>query len=160
EAVDFVAELGEAVVKPLQGACGGSLFAVRRDEENLREIVETVRRLGYVVVQERLAAAADGTIRLFMLDGKPLELDGRIAALRHVPLPGDVRSNFRISGTIAPADLDEDALRIAAAVGPQLAADGLFLVGLDIAGDRLLEANVFSPGGLTGAERLEGVPFS
>ena len=39
---------------------------------------------------------------------------------------------------------------------PALARDGLFLVGLDIVAGRLLEANVFSPGGLRGAERLTG----
>ena len=31
---------------------------------------------------------------------------------------------------------------------PKLLADGMFLVGLDIVGDKLMEVNVFSPGGL------------
>ena len=154
------ARRGDVVVKPLQGGAGHAVFFVREGEPNLRQIVDAVGRYGYVVVQEYLPAARDGTIRLFMVDGRPLELDGRHAVLRHVPLEGDGRSNFRVSGTIAPAELDAAALAVAETVGPVLAADGMFLVGLDIVGDKLLEANLFSPGGLRGAERLQGVRFS
>ena len=35
---------------------------------------------------------------------------------------------------------------------PKLVADGMFLVGLDIVGDKLMEINVFSPGGLGSAQ--------
>ena len=151
---------GDVVVKPLQGGAGNAVFLVRKGEPNLRQIVDAVARYGYVVVQEHLPGAAAGTVRLFMVDGRPLRVDGRYAVLRHVPRPGDMRSNFNVSGTIAPAELDADARAIADAVGPVLAADGMFFAGLDIVGDRLLEANLFSPGGLRGAERLQGVRFS
>jgi glutathione synthase len=152
---------GDVVVKPLQGGAGHAVFFVREGgEPNLRQIVDAVGRYGYVVVQEYLPAARHGTIRLFMVDGRPLQVDGKYAVLRHVPLAGDGRSNFRVSGTIAPAELDAPALAVAETVGSVLAADGMFLVGLDIVGDKLLEANLFSPGGLRGAERLQGVRFS
>jgi glutathione synthase len=36
----------------------------------------------------------------------------------------------------------------------------MFLVGLDIVGDKLMEINVFSPGGLGSAQQFEGVNFS
>jgi glutathione synthase len=35
----------------------------------------------------------------------------------------------------------------------------MFLVGLDIVGDKIIEINVFSPGALVGAVRLTGVNF-
>jgi glutathione synthase len=38
-------------------------------------------------------------------------------------------------------------LGIAEMVRPKLISDGMFLVGLDIVGDKLLEINVFTPGG-------------
>jgi glutathione synthase len=155
------AQPGDVVVKPLQGGAGQAVFVVRKGREpNLRQIVEAVGRYGYIVAQEYLPGARDGTVRLFMLDGRPLEVDGRPAVLRHVALDGDPRSNFAVTGTIAPVELDAAAVAVADAVGPVLAADGMFLVGLDIVGDKLLEANLFSPGGLRGAERLQGVPFS
>ena len=42
----------------------------------------------------------------------------------------------------------------------QALADGMFLVGLDIVGDKLMEINVFSPGGLGSIRKLQGVDFT
>jgi len=55
---------------------------------------------------------------------------------------------------------DETVLRLAEIVRPKLVMDGMFLVGLDIVGDKLMEINVFSPGGLGSAQKLEGVRFT
>ena len=43
---------------------------------------------------------------------------------------------------------------------PRLVEDGMFLVGLDIVGDKLMEINVFSPGGLGSAQKFEKVNFT
>ena len=51
-------------------------------------------------------------------------------------------------------------LEIAELVRPQLVQDGMFMVGLDIAGGVLLEVNVFSPGGIGGIEATTGVDFA
>ena len=51
-------------------------------------------------------------------------------------------------------------LQIAEIVRPKLVQDGMFLVGLDIVGDKLMEINVFTPGGLGSAQKLEGVNFT
>ncbi len=36
----------------------------------------------------------------------------------------------------------------------------MFLAGLDVVGDKIMEINVFSPGGLGSARKLEGVDFA
>ena len=46
-------------------------------------------------------------------------------------------------------------LQLAEIVRPKLVQDGMFLVGLDIVGDKLMEINVFSPGGLGSAQKFE-----
>ena len=51
-------------------------------------------------------------------------------------------------------------LRLAEIVRPKLVQDGMFLVGLDIVGDKLMEINVFSPGGLGSAQKFEKVNFN
>ena len=71
-----------------------------------------------------------------------------------------MRSNLHAGGSLARADLDDDAFRLAEIVRPKLVQDGMFLVGIDIVGDKLMEINVFSPGGLGSAQKLEGVNFS
>jgi glutathione synthase len=162
EIMRFVASHpGDLILKPLHGGAGHGVFLARKgNEPNLQQIVEILGHIGYLVVQEYLPAAVAGVVRLFMLDGKPLQGEGRIAVLNHIPGADEIRSNFRVSGSIAAVEPDDELLRVADAVGPRLAADGMFLVGLDVVGGKVLEANVFSPGGLAGAERLQGVSFS
>ena len=45
-------------------------------------------------------------------------------------------------------------------IRPLLAREGLFHVGVDFVGGRILELNVFSPGGLFPSERLYQRDFS
>ena len=150
----FVDEMGNgAVLKPLQGSGGAGVFFVSDDESpNLNQMIETVGRDGYIVAQERLADADQGDVRLFLMNGEPLVVDGHHAAFRRVNESHDPRSNMRVGGVAEPVEIDDAMLSVAEAVRPKLLADGMFLVGLDIVGDKLMEVNVFSPGGLGNCE--------
>lgn len=160
--ISFVQELqGPVILKPLQGSGGQSVFLVHQDEDaNLNQMFEAVSRDGYVIAQEYIPAAARGDIRFFLMNGRPLTCRGKYAAFRRVHAEGDLRSNIHAGGHSEKAQVDETALRIAALVGPRLVQDGMFLVGLDIAGDKLLEINVFSPGGLLSASETQEVNFT
>jgi glutathione synthase len=152
---------GRGVVKPLQGSGGHGVFLVRPDDNaNVNQIIEAVTRDGYAVVQEYLPAAADGDVRLFVMNGRALQIDNSYAAFRRVGANGDARSNVSAGGQIEPAELDDDALRLVEMVRPKLVSDGMFLVGLDIVGNKLMEINVFSPGGLGIAEELNDRAFT
>jgi glutathione synthase len=158
----FIDDLGgTAVLKPLQGSGGSGVFFVSGDEaSNLNQMIEALGRDGYIVVQEVLPAAVDGDVRLFVMNGEPLEVGGEYAAFRRVNRSGDPRSNMRVGGEVEPVKVTDAMLELARMVRPKLLADGMFLVGLDIAGDKLMEVNVFSPGGLGSCEALYGVSFS
>lgn len=154
------AQGGSAVIKPLQGSGGQSVFLVRPDDKpNLNQMIEAVTRDGYAIVQEYLPAAAEGDIRLFVMNGQPLTHGGKIAALRRVSKKGDMRSNVHAGGSIRKAVVDDQALELVEMVRPKLVRDGMFLVGLDIVKDKLVEINVFSPGGLGSAQQLLDVDF-
>ena len=71
-----------------------------------------------------------------------------------------MRSNIHAGGKLAPAEINDTALQIAEIVLPKLVQDGMFLVGLDIVGDKLMEINVFSPGGLGSAQKFTKINFS
>ncbi|MGB9356923.1 MAG: glutathione synthetase [Acidimicrobiia bacterium] len=157
----FVADRGKCVLKPLQGSGGDGVFLVRSDDvANLNQIIDAVTRDGYVIAQEYLTRAEEGDTRLFLMNGRPLRHRGRYAAFRRIRTGGDMRSNVHAGGKLGKAHLDDDALRLAEMVRPKLVQDGMFLVGLDIVGDKLMEINVFSPGGLGSAQKQEGVNFS
>lgn len=152
---------GKTVLKPLKGSGGQGVFLLRAsDEPNLNQIIETLRGSGYIVAQEYLPAASEGDVRMFLLNGRPLELEGKIAAFRRRRAEDDIRSNMHVGGTAEVAEPTAGQLRAAELVRPRLEKDGMFLVGLDLAGDKLLEVNVFSPGGLYSAQKLHKARFA
>lgn len=158
----FVDELGgKAVLKPLQGSGGSGVFMVNSKESpNLSQIIEAIARDGYVVAQEFLPAAKDGDVRMFLMNGQPLEVDGKIAAFRRRSESEDIRSNMSAGGKAHAVEVTDDMLALVDAVRPKLVADGMFLVGLDIVGDKLMEVNVFSPGGLGSCQALYDVDYA
>ena len=162
EIKQFLASNGEKmVIKPLQGSGGRNVFVVdQRDQANVNQMIDAVIRDGYCIAQEYLPAAEEGDVRLFVMNGRPLEKDGKVAAFRRVNRTGDVRSNMHSGGKSEPVEVTDQMRRIVDAVGPKLVHDGMFLVGLDVVGDRLMEINVFSPGGLGSASDFTGVDFA
>jgi glutathione synthase len=157
----FARDSGTIVIKPVQGSQGKNVFLVRQEDiPNLNQMVDAVLRDGYIVAQEYLPAAEHGDTRLFMMNGLPLRYKGKYAAFRRVRTGGDLRSNIHAGGTLARAEIGDTALELAEMVRPKIVQDGMFLVGLDIVGDKLMEINVFSPGGLGSAKSFENVNFS
>jgi len=154
-------EGGNCVLKPLQGSGGSNVFLVRKEDlSNLNQMVEAVSRDGYVIAQEYLPAAAEGDIRLFLMNGLPMKYKGKYAAFRRVRTGDDMRSNIHAGGRLRQAEITAEHLKLAEMVRPKLVQDGMFLVGLDIVGDKLMEINVFSPGGLGSAQKFEKVNFA
>lgn len=154
-------EGGNMVLKPLQGSGGQGVFLVKKgDSSNLNQIVDSLAKDGYVIAQEYLPEASKGDTRLFLMNGQPLRYKGKYAAFRRVGAADDIRSNVHAGGSIQRAEITDDMLELAEIVRPKLVQDGMFLVGLDIVGNKLMEINVFSPGGLGSAQKFEGVNFS
>jgi glutathione synthase/RimK-type ligase-like ATP-grasp enzyme len=94
---------------------------------------------GYKICQEYLPAAQQGDTRLFVMNGEPLRYKRRYAAFRRVRRGDDMRSNIHAGGKLARSEIGESHL--AEIVLPKLTQDGMFLVGLDIVGDKLMEIN-------------------
>lgn len=151
---------GSVVIKPQSGSGGRNVFLVRpEDSPNLNQMIEAVLRDGYAVAQEYMAGAVKGDTRLFLMNGCMMEKKGRVAAIHRFNPEGDMRSNITAGGLVALPEITPAMRYIAESVGPQLIRDGMFLVGLDIVDDKILEINVFSPGGLVGASRQTKVNF-
>jgi glutathione synthase len=64
-----------------------------------------------------------------------------------------------LGGVPRPAQLTQSQRDLAARVGPTLIGQGLWHVGLDVVGDRVVECNVFSPGGMGDAGAFARVDF-
>ncbi|MEZ4443258.1 MAG: glutathione synthase [Polyangiaceae bacterium] len=143
--LDFVREVGgRAVIKPLDGAGGYGVLGLKAGDGNEKAIIDLLTKEGRELaeVQEFLPDVKDGDKRVLLLDGEPL------GAILRVPPEGDHRANIHIGGSVVPTELDEQELRLVAAVGPRLRQDGLYFVGLDLIGGKLTEVNVTSPTGI------------
>jgi glutathione synthase len=161
ELSEFVREIGgSAVLKPLQGSGGASVFMVSLDDvSNLNQMLEAISRDGYIVAQEYLAEAVKGDVRVFVMNGRPLRIGNKYAAFRRVNTTADIRSNMHVGGKARRVKMTDTMLEVCETVRPKLLADGMFLVGLDIVGDKLMEINVFSPGGLGVCQSLYDANF-
>jgi len=159
---NFAREMGgKIVLKPLHGSGGQGVFLVDTSNMfNFNQIVEAISSHGYIIGQEYLPAAVEGDTRMFLMNGLPLRHKGKYAAFRRVRAGEDMRSNIHAGGKLSRAEINDTMLRMAEVVRPKLVLDGMFLVGIDIVGDKLMEINVFSPGGLGSAQKFEKVNFA
>jgi glutathione synthase len=139
---DFHAELGDIVVKPLDGMGGRGVFRLRRDDPNLNAILETVSEYGArsLMAQRFIPEITTGDKRILLIGGKVVPY-----SLARIPKPGESRGNLAAGGIGRAQPLTAADRRIAEGLGPVLAARGLLLVGLDVIGDYLTEINVTSP---------------
>ena len=156
EAIErFVSEVGHCVVKPLYGAKGRNVFVIEDEgEANLPQIAEAVLQDGYAIVQQFVDGGEHGDARIFLLEGQILERDGTLAAFRRVPTGSDPRANISTGGRAVPLQIGDVERGIVEAMSKKLVADGMYFVGIDVIGDKVLEINAESPGGMQAIERL------
>ena len=75
-----------AIIKPLHGSGGKNVFHIAKPNDfNLSQIVEATSAEGYLITQAYMEEAKSGDVRLFLMNGKPLERDGKYAALNVCP---------------------------------------------------------------------------
>ncbi|WP_067148028.1 glutathione synthetase [Pseudotamlana agarivorans] len=148
------------ILKPLQGSGGTNVFMMdKKNEHNLTQTIDAICRDGFVIAQEYLTEASKGDIRLFMVNGEALQVDGKYAIMQRVNASGDIRSNIHAGGKPVAVKMNDQIMELADLVRPKLVQDGMFMVGLDIVGDKLMEINVFSPGGLNIISDMYDVDF-
>jgi glutathione synthase len=139
---EFIDDHKDVIVKKLDGMGGTSIFRVRADDPNRNAIIEvqTVDGSVSVMAQRYIPEITKGDKRVLVIDGKPAPF-----CLARIPKAGETRGNLAAGGRGVAQPLSARDREIAEALGPQLKADGLTIVGLDIIGDYLTEVNVTSP---------------
>ena len=137
----FVAEHGEAVLKPLDGMGGRSIFRARAGDSNLNVILETLVGDGNLTLAQRfIPGITDGDKRVLLVDGVPVDY-----VLARIPQGDEFRGNLAAGGRGEGRPLSERDRWIAAQVAPEMKRRGMLFVGLDVIGDYLTEVNVTSP---------------
>ena len=150
---------GTMVMKPLRSFGGQGVIKVSaKDPENLNSLInfylranEPYHRREPIMVQEYLEAVrTEGDVRIMLLNGKFL------GSLRRIPHGTDFRANIRAGGTTMAHEITLEEERICSLIGDRLVRDGLYFVGIDVIGGKLVEINCVSPGGLPRINQLDG----
>lgn len=138
----FLEDHEEVVYKPLDGMGGTSIFRVKRGDQNLNVILETLTADGKntIMAQKYLPEITSGDKRILVVDGVVIPY-----CLARIPPKGEFRGNLAVGGTGLVKPLSERDLWIAEQVSPVLKEKGLIFVGLDVIGAYLTEINVTSP---------------
>lgn len=149
----FVAQVGgRAVIKPLDGAGGSGVALLSSDDFNLRPLIELLTDHGsrLAMVQQFQSTVTEGDKRVLLLDGQLL------GVIQRVPPQGDIRANIHVGGRVVKTQLTQPEQHLVEELGPALRAAGLYFVGLDLIGGKLIEINVTSPTGVQELGRLTG----
>ncbi len=138
----FLEQHHDVILKPLDGMAGKSVFRIREHDVNLNATIETLTQHGSrtIMSQRYIPEVVNGDKRILLIDGKAAPY-----VLARIPKSGETRANIAAGGTGVARPLSPRDQEIADALGPQLAKEGLILVGLDVIGDYLTEVNVTSP---------------
>ncbi len=151
---------GTMVMKPLRSFGGRGVIKVSsKDPENLNSLLDFYLRSDKpyprrepIMVQEYLEAVrTEGDVRIMMLNGKYL------GSYRRMPHGTDFRANISVGGSAMAHQMSPMEENICSLISDHLVQDGLYFVGIDVIGGKLVEINCVSPGGLPRINKLHGL---
>lgn len=139
---NFIIEQDDVVFKPLHSMGGGSIFRLKKGDDNINVVIEVLTQNGnrHIMGQRFIPEISKGDKRVFIINGMPLPY-----ALARIPTKGDIRGNLAAGGSGKGVELSKRDFWICEQVGNTLKEKGLLFVGIDIIGDYLTEINVTSP---------------
>jgi len=149
----FAAEIGDLIIKPLNGFGGMGVYHITEDDDNLSSVYEMLCALHTepFIVQAYLPDIKKGDKRIIVVEGEP------IAAVLRVPPQKSARANLAVGGTAEIGEITERDREICNRLKPELIKRGLVFVGLDVIGDYVTEINPKSPTGLQHITKLQGI---
>ena len=151
---------GDMVVKPLQRSKGEGVIKVSlKDRDNLSSLIHYYVNSSKpypmresILVQEYLSEVKQkGDVRILLLNGEIL------GAMRRIPAEGDFRTNVHAGASAVKHEITDSDRFICENIKDKLVRDGLYFVGIDIIGDKLVEINCVSPGGIPRINLLDQV---
>ena len=135
----FLNENNKIILKPLDGYGGLGIFVVDVNDTNKFVIIESMISNGkWVIAQSFMPESKYGDKRILLLNGDPLGAVLRVQTKDH-------RNNVFAGGVVEPTTVTDTDMDLINVIRPYLIKLGLYFVGIDIIGTKLIEVNVTSP---------------
>lgn len=154
---NHIKDMGDVIVKPMDGMGGNSIFKTSGSDKNLSVILETVTQNGTktTIIQKYIPEISQGDKRILMINGQAVPY-----ALARIPSDSDFRGNLAKGGTGKGVPLSRSDWRIAEIVGPKLKQMGIVFAGIDVIGEYLTEVNVTSPTCIRELDEIYGLDIA
>ncbi len=131
----------QLIAKPIGGKAGEGILKLHRDDKNTGSLLELLTERGKrkIILQEYLPEAQIGDKRIFLCAGEP------VGAVLRVAKKDENRANMAAGGSVEKTEVTPKEREICETLKPTLLHLGLYIVGLDVIGERLTEINITSP---------------
>ncbi|GIW44296.1 MAG: glutathione synthetase [Candidatus Binatia bacterium] len=151
EMLDFVRDVGRAVVKPISECSGRGIHIVHAGNAAEAIAATMARYPGEpVVLQRYLPEVVHGDKRIF-LAGPTV-----VGAVNRIPAGPERLANIHQGARVEATALSAREEEIARVAGDFLCARGIWLAGLDVIGGLLTEVNITSPSALRQINAVTG----
>lgn len=139
---DFLHAKGEIIIKPLNRCFSSGVFYLSKDDKNINTIIKTATEDGKtsVMVQEFLPAVTQGDRRLIFVCGEILD-----HCVIKKPSNNDFKFNVHSDENLIGAIVTDKQKAMEKEIAGMLLKNGIYLAGLDVVEDKILEINITSP---------------
>ena len=149
----------DCIVKPVAGSRGTDVIRVNWDDVDLIDRIKATFQGREMIVQHFITGQI-GDSRVIVLNGEIMEHQDHAVGISRLPAAGDFRGNIHAGGTAQPLALSGSARLAVQHAAKQLIRRGIWMAGVDIVSDQVIEMYVFSPGGVYPANQFANLDFS
>ncbi len=139
---EFLYENNEIIIKPLNKCFSSGVFYLNGTDKNINAIILAATDNGKtkVMVQEFLKGIENGDKRLIFIAGEIMDY-----AVRKVATNNDFKFNEHIKENLIKGDLTKEQKDMEKIISDTLIKDGIYMAGLDVIEDKIIEINITSP---------------
>ena len=151
EIINFYQKHKKILLKPVNGYAGKNIYFINK-KINQRELMNYLRKTGFVMVQKFLPLVKYGDKRVFIINGKV------VGAIKRVPSKNSILSNISQGGKAFKTNLNKFEKKVSNHVAKILKKNNIYFAGIDLISGKLIgDINVTSPTGLTQFKKLTGI---
>lgn len=140
--MDFISQKEEAILKPLNRCFGSGVYYMKKGDKNLMTIINNMTEEGKtsVMLQKYLPEAVNGDKRVLIIGETVLD-----ECIQKIPPENNFKFAVHSDKYFRDANLSENEKNMAEKIARILSKRGLYLVGLDVISEKVIETNVTSP---------------
>lgn len=140
--MEFLYENDEIILKPLNRCFGSGVYYLQKGDMNIASIIKTItnNESTLVMVQKYIPQAKYGDKRVLILGDEVLDY-----CVQKLPSNDDFKFNEHNDSCIKKAVLSSSEKTKFTKIAKQLNSMGIYMAGLDVIDEKIIEVNVTSP---------------